>query len=259
MAIDAVESASASPSQSPSSTPPSQFSSNRHFYLAETLVDLLGVLGRRTSLPIVLCCSSRDELDSLWSTVSALSFISSKALYSDLAEAERASILEKFRQATLEWSQNINVQPREGHETVIQGDKSHVIVATDACLPFLGSGEAPISARVLINYELPTRKETYLRRISTCLAADGIVINMVVGGEVVNLKAIEEGSSLIIEEMPINLAYLVGQKVDDDGDVDKDMEWAVCVESAKRPANKEAPKTANAMLRDQYMGALGSA
>ncbi|PWA36722.1 hypothetical protein CTI12_AA597140 [Artemisia annua] len=40
--------------------------------------------------------------------------------------------------------------------------------------------------------------------MATCLAADGIVINMVVGGEVVTLKSIEESSSLVIAEMPIN-------------------------------------------------------
>ena len=35
--------------------------------------------------------------------------------------------------------------------------KSHMIVATDACLPLLALGEAPVSARVLINYELPSK------------------------------------------------------------------------------------------------------
>lgn len=35
--------------------------------------------------------------------------------------------------------------------------KSHVIVVTDACLPLIGS-ESPVSARILINYELPTKK-----------------------------------------------------------------------------------------------------
>ncbi|KAJ0629292.1 putative RNA helicase [Helianthus annuus] len=80
-----------------------------------------------------------------------------------------------------------------------------MIVATDACLPLSASGESPISSSVLINYELPTKKETYTRRMTTCLAADGIVINMVVGGEVVTLKNIEESSSLVIAEMPINI------------------------------------------------------
>ncbi|XP_058089396.1 ATP-dependent RNA helicase fal1 [Magnolia sinica] len=212
MAIDTVE--SPSPSQSLSS---SHFSSARHYYVAvdrlqfkmETLVDLLGVAGRRPSLPIVLCCSSRDELDAVCSTIANLPYISLTSLYSDLAEAERASILEKFRQATLEWNQNITVHPEDEYETGNQEPKSHMIVVTDACLPVLAAGEAPISARILINYELPTKKEMYLRRISTCLAADGIVMNMVVGGEVVTLKGIEEGSGLVIAEMPINISEIL--------------------------------------------------
>ncbi|KAG0487081.1 hypothetical protein HPP92_009176, partial [Vanilla planifolia] len=76
--------------------PPSSFhaSSTRHFYVAvdrlqfkmETLVDLLGVAGRRPLLPIVLCCSSRDELDAVYSAVSNHTFISLFMLYSDQAD-----------------------------------------------------------------------------------------------------------------------------------------------------------------------------
>eukprot|EP00268_Persea_americana_P001027 TRINITY_DN10305_c0_g2_i4.p1 TRINITY_DN10305_c0_g2~~TRINITY_DN10305_c0_g2_i4.p1 ORF type:complete len:239 (+),score=48.46 TRINITY_DN10305_c0_g2_i4:102-719(+) len=203
-----------SPSASPSSS--HHFSSPRHYYVAvdrlqfkmETLVDLLGVAGRHHSLPIALCCSSRDELDAVCSTVSNLSYISLASLYSDLAEAERILILEKFRRATSEWNQNIG-HLEDGCENGDQEQKSFMIVVTDACLPVVASGEAPIAAHILINYELPTKKETYLRRISTCLAADGVVINMVVGGEVVTLKGIEESSGLIIAEMPINISEIL--------------------------------------------------
>jgi len=37
--------------------------------------------------------------------------------------------------------------------------------------------------------------------------AEGIVINMVVGGEVATLKALEENSGLLIAEMPIHVRY----------------------------------------------------
>lgn len=78
--------------------------------------------------------------------------------YSDQAEAERAVILEKFRQATTVWSQKVT-EP-SGDDTDIEKDeyKLHMIVVTDACLPLLASGESPISARLLINYALPTKK-----------------------------------------------------------------------------------------------------
>ncbi|XP_057493951.1 uncharacterized protein LOC130779354 isoform X2 [Actinidia eriantha] len=185
---------------SPTSQAPSHYSQLRHFYLAvdrlqfkmETLVDLLGMAGRRPCLPIVVCCSTRDELDAVCSSVSNLSYISIASLYSDLAEAERALILEKFRQTTMRWNQIASLQSGDNSEIEKEEQKSHLIVISDACLP-------------IINYELPAKKETYMRRMATCLAADGIVINMVVGGEVVTLKSIEESSSLTIAEMPINI------------------------------------------------------
>lgn len=168
-------------------------------------MDLLGIAGRRSSLPIVVCCSSRDELDAVCSAISNLSFISFSPLYSDLAEVERASVLEKFRRSISEWSQNVNIHPGDCTESGNRDLKSSMIIVTDACLPSVGSAEASLSARVLINYELPTKKETYLRRMSTSLAPDGIVINMVVGGEVVVLKGIEESCGIVVAEMPVDI------------------------------------------------------
>lgn len=203
------------PNEAPLSTSPSSFSFSpqRHFYLAvdrlqfkmETLVDLLNMAGRLRSLPIVVSCSTRDELDAVCSALSSLSHITIDALYSDLFEAGRARVLARFRQATMRWNKQATAEHGDAGETEKEEEKSHLIVVTDVCLPLVNSGESPISARVLINYELPTKKETYMRRMATCLAADGIVINMVVGGEVVTLKNIEESSGLLIEEMPINI------------------------------------------------------
>ncbi|KAJ4872247.1 eukaryotic initiation factor 4A-III [Raphanus sativus] len=182
----------------------------------ETVVELLGVLGRRPWLPIVVCCSSRDELDAVSSSLSTLPYISFAALYSDLGERERAMILEKFRQATVKWNQQINsAVVEEGLEESQTGKeeeeekKSHLVVVTDVCLPMLSSGESSLSSRVLINYELPTKKETYTRRLTSCLASGGIVINMVVGGEVTTLKSLEETSGIIIAEMPINISEIL--------------------------------------------------
>lgn len=171
-------------------------------------MDLLELASHRPCLPIAVCCSSRDELDAVCSAVSNLPFISLASLYSDLAEAERALILENFRQATMRY-QNVIAQSGEDKEIKKGEDKSHMVVVTDACLPFLASGESSISARVLINYELPTKKETYMRRMATCLGADGIVINMVVGGEVVTLKSVEESSGLTVTEMPMHISEIL--------------------------------------------------
>lgn len=71
---------------------------------------------------------------------------------------ERSLIIEKFRQATVRWNQKENAQSEEDHDNGKHEEKSQMIVVTDACLPLLSSGESPIAARVLINYELPTKK-----------------------------------------------------------------------------------------------------
>ena len=78
--------------------------------------------------------------------------------YSDLAESKRALVLEKFRHSTAEWSQINNARPGDGLECGNVAYKSCMIVVTDACLPLVASGEAPLLARILINYELPTKK-----------------------------------------------------------------------------------------------------
>lgn len=46
----------------------------------EKLVDLLGVAGRRSGLPILVCCSSRDKLDAVCSVVSNFPCISLASL-----------------------------------------------------------------------------------------------------------------------------------------------------------------------------------
>ncbi|KAM7251664.1 hypothetical protein ACFE04_023547 [Oxalis oulophora] len=207
MAIDSID-APSSPSSNSSQQP-------CHFYVAvdrlhfkmETFVDLLGVAGKRPYLPMVVCCTSRDDLDAVSSAVANLPYISFASLYSDLPDTERTLVFETFRQATIKWNQKLpplHSGDDDDTEVVQEEQKAHMILVTDACLPLLASGEPSISARILINYELPLKKETYMRRMATCLAPDGIVINMVVGGEVVTLKSIEESSSLVITEMPIN-------------------------------------------------------
>ncbi|KAI4330284.1 hypothetical protein MLD38_028584 [Melastoma candidum] len=217
---DAMEDSSPIPPPTPPSFSHSRHPnfSNRHFYLAvdrhqfkmDTLIDLLRVAGRRAGLPLVVCCSSRDELDAVCCSVSNLPFITLEALYSDLAEVERARVLERFRQSTIRWSQNPEIGfTADGNNNEDVEQKSHVVVVTDTCVPLIGSGESSMSARLIINYELPTKKEIYARRIAACLAADGIVINMVVGGEVVTLKSLEESSNLLISEMPINISEIL--------------------------------------------------
>lgn len=59
----------------------------------------------------------------------------------------------------MNWNRTDTVQSVDSGEMIEHGElKSHMIVVTDSCLPLLASGESSISAPVLINYELPTKK-----------------------------------------------------------------------------------------------------
>ncbi|KAG5035010.1 hypothetical protein JHK87_009920 [Glycine soja] len=155
------------------------------------VIELVDLVARRSCLPIVVCCSTCDNLDSLCTSLSALPFLSSSALYSDLGEDEHTFILEKFRQVMSWWYQTT-------HDGAPNKDE-----------------ELPLDAHLLINYELPTKKETYGRFLTTCLTscpflisrycAYRIVINMVVGGKVVTLKSIEESSHIVMQETPMQI------------------------------------------------------
>ncbi|KAL0350658.1 UNVERIFIED_CONTAM: hypothetical protein Sradi_4215000 [Sesamum radiatum] len=129
--------------------------------------------GRRPCLPMVVCCSTRDELDAVCSNICNLSsYISISSLYSDLSEADRARVLEDFRQATVRWNKLGREKADEEAEKEVQ-QKSHVLVVTDACLPVISSLELPFSARILINYELPTKKLQSLAQKQYLMPASG--------------------------------------------------------------------------------------
>ncbi|KAG4973233.1 hypothetical protein D0Y65_029077 [Glycine soja] len=98
----------------------------------QTVIELVDLVARRPCFLIVVCCSTRNDLDSLCSPLpfvfcSALSqthflprnlhalqcfpnsllfppFPFPTCQYSDLGEDERAFILKKFRQVTSRWS-----------------------------------------------------------------------------------------------------------------------------------------------------------
>lgn len=80
--------------------------------------------------------------------------------YSDLAEDERAFVLDKFSQVVTRWNQ-VNHTGEGNEDDLRKDDTSHMIIVTDACLPLLTSGESPMNAHLLINYELPAKKVFY--------------------------------------------------------------------------------------------------
>jgi hypothetical protein len=72
-----------------------------------------------------------------------------------------------------------------------QQRQSGLLMTTDACLPSAALGEAPLGARVLIHYDLPAKKEAYMRRMAACLAA-APVMGMTAGRATVGTSTISQ-------------------------------------------------------------------
>lgn len=218
---------------------------DREKFKMRTLVDLLADLGRRDGLPLIICCSSRDSLDAACATVTGSGQFFVSILHSDLEESERATSLETFRVAMAEWNYfNLERSTVEKPEAELRPGKSQVLVMTDTCLPSHALGETSLPGRIMINFDIPSKKEAYFRRLAACLGSNVIapsgaspastarkstgspfnssgagstssvvsrkmVINMIVGGEVSALRTLEESTGILIDEMPINVFELV--------------------------------------------------
>ncbi|CAI5967332.1 unnamed protein product [Closterium sp. NIES-65] len=119
-----------------------------------------------------------------------------------------------------------------------QGAVVPVVVVTDACLPCgHGGGEAPLGARLLINYDFPPRKDVYLRRVAMCMgqaaasamqrpepsasttatasssssSAAGMSLLFVTGGEVPVVRTLEDALGTLLHEMPIDVCEALKQ------------------------------------------------
>eukprot|EP00850_Spirogloea_muscicola_P018506 SM000170S02678 [mRNA] locus=s170:115560:117814:+ [translate_table: standard] len=220
---------------------------DRQQFKMGTLRDLLEVLSQRAAaLPVAVCVASRDALDAVATAVGALSGVATSFLHSDQTEAERSAAIEGFRQLADERGGGRASSLAGG---ISSGRQALVILMTDACLPNPALGEPALSARVLINFELPAKKEAYVRRTAACLghaaavalaraaaagtaaaaaggggaatAASGggaagvspggrqTIVNFVVATEAATLGALEEALGVVMEEMPVNILELL--------------------------------------------------
>lgn len=216
---------------------------DRQQFKLSTLVDLMEVLVRSAALPVVIACGSRDVLDLLVATLTLLQGCIVACLHSDQGDSERAAALALFREAVVAWGSfvedrsrgyNVPNAPAGGADRP-DGAQAHVLVVTDACLPLQQLGEHPLNARLLINYDIPAKKEAYTRRVGTCISpaaaaastrasghtppssghhhaagsAGGLIITFLVAGEIAVLRNLEESCGFSLSEMPIHISELL--------------------------------------------------
>lgn len=146
----------------------------------DTLCDLYETL---TITQAVVFCNTKRKVDWLADKMREANFTVA-SMHGDMTQRERDAVMQEFRQGgtrvllcTDVWARGIDVQ----------------------------------QVSLVINYDLPTSRETYIHRIgrSGRFGRKGVAINFVTADEVRILRDIEQYYATQIDEMPVNVAELV--------------------------------------------------
>eukprot|EP01122_Echinamoeba_exundans_P010166 TRINITY_DN3744_c0_g1_i1.p1 TRINITY_DN3744_c0_g1~~TRINITY_DN3744_c0_g1_i1.p1 ORF type:complete len:423 (-),score=110.83 TRINITY_DN3744_c0_g1_i1:117-1328(-) len=146
----------------------------------DTLCDLYDTL---TITQAVIFCNTRKKVDWLTEHMQKAHF-TVVAMHGEMPQNEREEIMKAYR----------------------SGD-ARVLITTD----IWARGIDVSQVSLVINYDLPTARETYLHRIgrSGRFGRKGVAINFVKSDEVRTLRDIEQFYSTQIDEMPMSVADLV--------------------------------------------------
>lgn len=146
----------------------------------ETLCDLYDTLSITQA---VIFLNTRRKVDWLTENMSQKDFTVS-ALHGDMEQKERDLIMREFRTGS-----------------------SRVLITTD----LLSRGIDVQQVSLVINYDLPTNRESYIHRIgrSGRFGRKGVAINFITGDDKRLLRDIEVFYNTTIDEMPMNVADLI--------------------------------------------------
>ena len=185
--------------------------------------------GRTRLLPIVVVANTRDAVDAATSAVLAVAPRARVArLHSDQSADERAATMEGFRAASrlgldLSLKQNAEGHPSPKLPKLPNAERVNdsagaglvVLLTTDACLPSIATGEAPLHGSALIQLETPNVANaasdgagTFRRRVRAALgAANGTDVSIVAADERRNFEAHSVGIETV--EAPFDLHDIV--------------------------------------------------
>jgi hypothetical protein len=190
--------------------------------------------GRTRLLPIVVVANTRDAVDAATSAVLAVAPRARVVrLHSDQSADERAATMEGFRAASrlglnLSLKKNKNAEghpspklpklpklPNAERVNDPAGRGLVVLLTTDACLPSIATGEAPLHGAALIQLETPNVADaasdgagTFRRRVRAALgAANGTDVSIVAADERRNFEAHSSGFETV--EAPLDLHDIV--------------------------------------------------
>jgi translation initiation factor 4A len=153
----------------------------REEWKLDTLCDLYETL---TITQAIIYCNTRRKVDWLTEKMTARDFTVS-AMHGDMDQRERDLIMREFRSGS-----------------------SRVLITTD----LLARGIDVQQVSLVINYDLPTNRENYIHRIgrSGRFGRKGVAINFLTSSDVRYLRDIEQFYNTQIEEMPMDVADLIG-------------------------------------------------
>ena len=188
--------------------------------------------GRTRLLPIVVVANTRDAVDAATSAVLAVAPRARVVrLHSDQSADERAATMEGFRAASrlgLDLSLENNAEghpspklaslpklPNAERVNDPAGRGLVVLLATDACLPSIATGEAPLHGAALIQLETPNVANAasdgagkFRRRVRAALgAANGTDVSIVAADERRNFEAHSSGFETV--KAPLDLHDIV--------------------------------------------------
>jgi len=160
----------------------------KQFYIAvereewklDTLIDLYETL---TITQSIIYCNTRRKVEWLTDKMTARDFTVS-AIHGDMTPADRETVMKEFRSGS-----------------------SRVLISTD----LLARGIDVQQVSLVINYDLPALRESYIHRIgrSGRFGRKGVAINFVAADDVRQMREIEKFYQTQITEMPMNIADLI--------------------------------------------------
>ena len=181
----------------------------KQFFIAvereEWKLDTLCDLYEELTAPMVIYCNTRRKVDWLTEKMTSRDFTVS-AIHGDMDPHERDLIIQKFR------SGSSRALPWQSTPLLDSTSPSSLLITTDI-LAHMPLDYDVQQVSLVINYDLPTKRENYIHRIGRSrrqfLRHKGMAINFLTASDVRSLRDIEQFYNTQIEEMPMNVADLL--------------------------------------------------
>jgi translation initiation factor 4A len=131
----------------------------------------------------VIFCNSKKRVDTLSENLTKKDFVVS-SIHGEMSSETRDQIMKEFRDGA-----------------------SRILITTD----LLARGIDVHHVSLVVNYDLPRQRESYLHRIgrSGRYGRKGVAINFVTKNDIKDLKELEKFYDTQIEEMPSNISKLI--------------------------------------------------